>query len=77
MDNNHTALSITIPDPNQQSVSETLNNLSTVNTGIEDIDGAELHLPEIRGEIAITLLEDMLSDGYEPVVNEMVVEVCQ
>lgn len=77
MDDTHTALSITIADPEQQPIGELLEHTAEFDTEVEDIDGVELHIPRISGENAITLLETVLSDGYDPAVTEMVVEVRQ
>jgi hypothetical protein len=77
MSDTHTALSITISDPEQQSVNEVLDDISTIDTEGEDIDGVELHIPRISGENAITILEHMINDGHDTAVTELVIELRQ
>jgi hypothetical protein len=74
----YAAISLTIADPEQQSVSDVLENISKFDEDMENIDGIdgiECQIPRISGEDAIRLLEHLLSEGYDSTVHEMVIEV--
>ena len=77
MDSTHTEPSITISDPEQQSVNEVLDDIATIDTEGEDIDDVEFHIPQISGENAIIILEHMINDGYDTAVTELAIQLRQ